>query len=494
MTSNKPNIIYILADDLGYGDLSCFNVESQISTPHLNDLANLGMRFTDAHSSSALCTPSRYSILTGRYNWRSKLKRGVVGGYTPSILEDDRTTVGDLLKKANYQTSLIGKWHLGLDWTTEGPLVEPQNFGEALGILYDQPIGKTPVDYGFDYFYGISASLDMPPYVFIENNRVEELPDKITEGKVGMQFWRKGPTAPNFFHEDVLERFTEKVMDIIDQRTEDPFFIFYSLTGPHTPILPREEFIGKSATNLYGDFVMMCDEMIGNIVQKLEEEDLTDDTIVIFASDNGAAPIINFEELEALGHFPSKHYRGAKADIYEGGHRIPMIVKWPNRIAANTLCDETVCLTDFIATISDLVEIPLEDSVGEDSVSNLPLWNESVVEVESRLGIVHHSDDGSLAIRKGSWKLETCPGSGGWSFPSTKEELIGLPPMQLYDLEKDPSETTNLYESNPDISLELLKLLEKYIKDGRSTNGEKQVNEMGNYWNEIEWIKQFDVR
>lgn len=489
MKKNQPNIIYILADDLGYGDLSCFNEESKIATPHLNSLAQSGMKFTDAHSTSALCTPSRYSILTGRYSWRSKLKRGVIGGYSPSIIEEERLTIGNILKQANYQTSFIGKWHLGLDWTCEGPLIEAENFGTTPGILYDKPIGKTPIAFGFDYFYGISASLDMPPYVYIENNRVVEVPNHTTAGERGMKYWRAGPTAPNFKHEEVLPHFTNKVIKKIDERDENPFFVFYSLTGPHTPILPSEEFLGKSKTNLYGDFLMMCDAMIGKIIEKLEREQLTENTIVIFASDNGAAPIIGFEALQELGHYPSGPYRGAKADIYEGGHRIPMIVKWPLKIKAGTTCDETVSLADFIATVSEIVAVPLEGTVGEDSLSQLPLWMDSNHLKNEQGTIVNHSDDGSLAIRQGDWKLITCPGSGGWSFPSEPEDLIGLPEMQLYHLGEDPEETVNCIDQNPEIKEELLLLLKNNIENGRTTPGDISENTGGNRWEAIRWIE-----
>lgn len=489
MTQKKPNILYILADDLGYGDLSCFNEDSKIDTPHLNQLARTGMKFTDAHSSSALCTPSRYSILTGRYNWRSRLKRGVIGGYSPSILEERHFTVGNLLKQANYQTSFIGKWHLGLDWVCDGPLIEAENFGTTPGIRYDQPIGRSPVMYGFDYFYGISASLDMPPYVYIENDYVVEQPDHVTVGESGMQFWREGPTAPSFKHADVLPHLTNKVLTQIEEKDENPFFIFYSLTGPHTPMLPSESFKGRSKTNLYGDFLMMCDAMVGRIIEKIEQAGLTEDTIIIFASDNGAAPVVNFSELEALGHFPSKEYRGAKADIYEGGHRIPMIVKWPRQIKAGATCHQTISLVDLIATLSDVVQVPLDERVGEDSLSNLSLWLEPEAEQRIHEAIVNHSDDGSLAIRQGNWKLITCPGSGGWSFPTKPEDLVGLPEMQLFNLKKDPAETTNILSEHPSKQRELLALLKKYIEDGRTTEGPVVENVGGNSWEEICWIK-----
>ncbi|MEB9892669.1 arylsulfatase, partial [Bacillus cereus] len=323
--SAHPNVIYILADDMGYGDISYLNPDSRIATPHLDRLGREGLIYTDAHSSSAVCTPSRYSILTGRYNWRSELKEGVLWGYSPSILEEGRMTVASLFKQAGYRTACYGKWHLGLDWHRTGPAAEDVDFS--------QPIRRGPVDAGFDEFYGISASLDMPPYVYIENNAVVQLPDRMTRSDDRKGFWREGPTAPDFRHEEVLPRLTEKVLERIERGSlagdGSPFFIYFPLPAPHTPILPAPEFVGRSGTNLYGDFVLMVDGVVGAIMRKLEECGIAENTVVLFTSDNGCSPSADYEELARCGHNPSCVFRGHKADIYEGGHRVPLLVRWP---------------------------------------------------------------------------------------------------------------------------------------------------------------------
>ncbi len=465
--SCRPNIIYILADDMGYGDVSCLNPESKINTPNIDKIANDGVLFTDAHSSSAVCTPSRYSIITGRYNWRSRLKNGVLGGYSPALIETGRLTAASMLKEKGYRTACIGKWHLGLDWSHTADVQEAPNYGVTEGIDYAAPIKNGPVDHGFEYFYGISASLDMPPYVYIENDRVSELPDHETQDS-GKRFWRKGPTAPNFKHEEVLPKLTEKVLITIDRWAEEPFFIYFPLPAPHTPILPTGDFIGKSNTNSYGDFVLMCDDAVGQVIKKLEEKNLTEDTIVIYTSDNGCSPMADFKELAAIGHNPSYQFRGHKADIYEGGHRIPLIVKWPAWIKPASVSDEAVCLTDFMATAADIVEYELPDDAAEDSISNLPVWLAGDYEKPLREAVVHHSVDGSFSVRKGYWKLEMCPGSGGWSDPKPGNEAPDAPKIQLYNLKDDIGEKKNVQDQYPNTVHELKTLLKKYIRDGRS--------------------------
>ncbi len=485
---SKPNIIYILADDMGYGDLSCLNEESQIRTPNFDKLAQEGMIFTDAHSSSAVCTPSRYSIITGRYNWRSRLKSSVLGGYSPALIEPERMTVASMLKEKSYQTACIGKWHLGLDWGRTSDEPEAAGYAVTEGIDYSAPIKNGPVDHGFDYFYGISASLDMPPYVYIENDRVSELPDHQTENH-GKKFWRKGPTAPNFKHEEVLPKLTKKVLDTIDDWWEEPFFIYFPLPAPHTPILPVGEFVGKSQTNSYGDFVLMCDDVVGQVMKKLEEKNLAEDTIVIYTSDNGCSPMADFEELAEYGHNPSYIFRGHKADIYEGGHRMPLLVKWPNMIKEGSVSDEPVCLTDLMATIADIVGYQLPDDAAEDSVSNLPVWVADSYNKPLREATVHHSVNGSFSLRKGKWKLEMCPGSGGWSDPKPGEEPERAPAIQLYDLEADISEKVNVYDKYPEVVEKMKTLLIKYIKEGRSTTGKPQENTGPDYWEQLYWMK-----
>ncbi|MBA2937695.1 arylsulfatase [Paenibacillus sp. CGMCC 1.16610] len=460
MKSKQPNIIYILADDMGYGDISYLNKNSKIHTVHFDRLAKEGIAFTDAHSSSAVCTPSRYSILTGRYNWRSSLKKGVLNGFSAPLIEDGRMTVASLLREQGYKTACIGKWHLGMEWAKVGDAESE--------VDYREPVQKGPISHGFDYYYGISASLDMPPYVYIENDRVTQLPDRITRNDDPVAYWREGATAPDFEHQQVLPKLTAKTLEWIEKCKDEPFFIYFPLPAPHTPILPSEAFVGQSGTNAYGDFVLMCDDVIGQIMNKLDELQLSDNTIVIYTSDNGCSPRANYEELAAFGHNPSYVFRGHKADIYEGGHRIPLIVKWPQRIQAGRLSDEPVCLTDLLATVAEIVEVTLPPDAGEDSVSNLPVWADQPYERPLREAIVHHSIQGAFSIRQGNWKLELCPGSGGWSYPKPGEEPEGSPQYQLYDLSTDIGETNNLVDAYPEIVQAMKLVLERYQESGRS--------------------------
>lgn len=481
----KPNIIYILADDMGYGDVSALNEEAQWETPNLDQLAEEGIYYSDAHSSSSVCTPSRYSILTGRYNWRSKLKEGVYDGYSPHLIEEGRKTVGSILKEQGYQTASVGKWHLGMDWKKNGP--------DHADVDFKKPILNGPNAFGFDYFYGISASLDMPPYVYIENDRVPNQPDRITGQSAKespMGWWRKGPTGSDFKHEDVLPHLTNKVLDYLDQRDDDnPFFMYFSLPSPHTPILPSPEFQGKSGTNAYGDFVLMTDDVVGQVLNKLDEKGMKDNTIVIFTSDNGCSPQANFEELKSFGHNPSYIFRGHKADIFEGGHRVPLLVRWPEMIEPNQITTEPVCLTDLMATAAEITGYKIADYEAEDSVSHLPLWKNKLTS-PLREALVHHSIDGAFSIRKDEWKLELCPGSGGWSDPVPGTEKEDDPKFQLYNLKTDVGETVNLVNQYPAKVEELKHLLTKYIKNGRSTLGTPQENVSADPWPGLEWLEQ----
>lgn len=489
MATKRPNLIYIFADDMGYGDVSYLNEDSQIETPNLDRLGREGLVCRDAHSSSAVCTPSRYSLLTGRYNWRSRLKQGVCLGHSQPLLEEGRTTVASYLQAQGYHTACFGKWHLGLGWSLPDP-------DEEEAIDFEQPISGGPCDVGFDTFFGIPASLDMEPYVYVQDRRVTALPTGHTEGRRGKEFWRPGPIAPDFRHEEVLPKLTEKVISHIERRAEEdtPFFVYFPLPAPHTPILPSPEFRGKSGTNAYGDFVLQVDDVVGQVLTILEKYGLDRETILIFSSDNGCSPTADFEELAAVGHHPSYVFRGHKADIYEGGHRIPLLVRWPDGIEAGTVSDETVCLSDLLATMADLLEAPLADDAGEDSVSNLPIWQGSVGDEPVREATVHHSFNGSFSIRQGSWKLELCPGSGGWSSPKPgTDEVVGLPRMQLYNLDEDIGERRNRFEEEPEIAERLQTLLTRYVKEGRSTPGEPQPNSGGSWWPHLHWIGEQEL-
>lgn len=468
---SKPNIIYILADDLGYGDLTCLNPESKIKTSNIDQLAAEGIRFTDAHSGSSVCTPTRYGIMTGRYSWRSALKEGVTWTNDKHIIPADRLTVASLLKSKNYATACVGKWHLGLDWQVD----------DDGNMLWDLPISNGPNSNGFDYFFGIKASLDIPPYFYIENNQITASTiDSIEFSPPPTKFWRAGPIGNDFEMEEVLPTLMSKSVNFIKEQADnqDPFFLYFPLPAPHTPIIPTEEFLGKSNTNVYGDFVYMVDHVVGEVMRALEETGQADNTLIIFTDDNGCSPNAGFEELEALGHDPSYEYRGHKADIYEGGNRVPFIARWPGKIKAGSSSSEIICLTDFMSTVADIVDYDLPSNAAEDSYSILPVMLGESYEKPLREATIHHSVNGSFAIRQDDWKLIFCPGSGGWSYPVPDTAFaMNLPPVQLYNLKDDIAEQNNLQGIEKDKVEDLTILAEEYIKRGRSTPGPDQTNE-----------------
>jgi arylsulfatase A-like enzyme len=485
----KPNILYILADDLGYGDVRCLNPRGKIPTPNLDRLAAAGMIFTDAHSSSAVCTPTRYGLLTGRYNWRSRLKNGVQGGLSPPLIEPGRLTVPTFLQRNGYHTACIGKWHLGMDWPRR-PDTPPFDDGiekgpEGWRVNFSQPIARGPNSVGFDYFFGIAASLDMVPYTFIENDRVTDIPSRdnafpMMHGRTN-RLTRRGPAAAGFEAAGVLPALTRKAVEYIERRAADarsgrPFFLYLPLNAPHTPIVPTKEWQDRSGLNPYADFVMQTDAGVGTVLDTLERLGLAINTLVIFASDNGCSPEAKFEELLASGHHPSARFRGAKADIFEGGHRVPFLVRWPGHVKASSTSDQLICLNDLFATCADILGQKLPDDAAEDSVSILPAL-EGRVHTPLREALVHHSINGSFAIRQGQWKLELCPDSGGWSAPRPgSAAAMGLPGVQLYDLSRDVGETNNVQAAHPEVVARLTRLLEKYVADGRSTPGAAQPN------------------
>jgi arylsulfatase A len=477
-----PNIVYIIADDMGYGDVSCLNPDSKISTPNMDRLASEGMIFTDAHSGSAVCTPTRYGILTGRYCWRSRLESGVLWGYSRALIPRSRMTVASLLKQHGYSTACIGKWHLGWDWATkDGHVFSDRSDETGESVDYGQPIAAGPIELGFDCFFGIPASLDMLPYVYVENDRVLESPTETIAGMEGRRFYRGGPAAPGFKHEEVLPKCTTRAVQFIENHANTcsgaPFFLYFPLSAPHTPILPTQDFKGRSGIGPYGDFVVQCDWTIGQIMQALDRHGMRENTLFIVTSDNGCSPMADFADLAQKGHQPSYHFRGYKADIFEGGHRIPFIVRWPGKVQPGSVCDDTICLTDLLATVAAILDFDLPENAGEDSVSILPdLFGKATGPV--REATVHHSINGSFSIRQGNWKLELCPGSGGWSYPQPAEaENLDLPRFQLYDLSEDIGERNNVIDRYPEIVEQLTELLIKYVNDGRSTPGLPQKND-----------------
>jgi arylsulfatase A len=483
--ADKPNIIFILCDDLGYGDVKCLNPEGKIATPNFDKLAAEGMKFTDAHSGSSVCTPTRYGVVTGRYAWRSKLQSSVLGGLSPRLIEQGRMTVASMLKEQGYSTHCVGKWHLGMDWVRKGEVTELgiESAAQVNNVDYTKPIANGPTSVGFDTYFGISASLDMVPYCFIENDHVVANPTETMKlamnGSGGkMSFTREGPGSPGFRGEDVLPSLTKRAVTIINEKAKkgDPFFIYMPLNSPHTPILPSEKWQGKSGISLYADFVMETDDAIGQVMRATEDAGIAKDTLIIVTSDNGCSPQANFPELIAKGHNPSGVMRGHKADIFDGGHRVPFIVRWPAKVKGGQTTSQLTCLTDFTATAAEIVGAKLPDNAAEDSFSFLPvLLGESGKPL--RQSVIHHSINGSFALREGDWKIELCAGSGGWSDPrpgSPGEK--GLPDTQLYNLKDDIAEKDNLQSSEPALVAKMSAELEQIVTSGRSTPGAPQKN------------------
>ncbi|MEP2775006.1 MAG: arylsulfatase [Luteolibacter sp.] len=467
-TNTPPNIIYILADDLGYGDVQVLNPErGKIATPHMDKLAAEGMIFTDAHSSSSVCTPTRYGIITGRYNWRSKMQAGVLSGFSKPLIDSERLTVAGFLKEQGYSTACIGKWHIGMNLpSADGKPIVGKS---AKNVDWKGTITGGPVDLGFDYYYGIAASLDMPPYIWIENDHF--VGECTVEKEPHPQ--RKGPAHVDFEVIDVLPETGNKTVEYINEhKDKGPFFAYVAFTAPHTPTVPGKEWQGKSGITPYADFVMHTDAVIGQIADAVDAAGIADNTMIIVTSDNGCSKAAPITDLIAKGHYPSAQFRGSKSDLWDGGHRVPFLVRWPAGIKAGSISHETICLTDLMATCADLTGAKLPDTAGEDSVSFLPALGGKPIE-SARKGVIHHSIGGKFAYREGKWKLLLASDSGGW----TKEKMPKGTVAQLYDMEADPGETTNLYDSNPEVVERLMKQLESDVARGRSTAGVDQKND-----------------
>ena len=481
LAAARPNILVILTDDQGYGDMGAYNPAGKIPTPHLDRFAAEGLRFTDGHTTSGVCTPSRYSLLTGRYHWRTRLQNGVLGGWSPPLIAADRLTVAGLLKQQGYRTACFGKWHLGLGWATKdgaaakaGDAIDPVD--GAIGRFdYARPIKDGPLDHGFDTFFGISASLDMPPFVWIKDRRATELPTATKK------WLRAGPAGPKFEAIDVLPTLADQVIAYLGAQAAEaqaghPFFAYVALPAPHTPIVPTKEWQGQSGLNAYADYVREVDAETGRILAALAKEGLARDTLVIFTSDNGCSPAADIDELIAKGHHPSGPLRGHKADLFEGGHRVPFVVRWP-AVVRPGVAAQLVSQVDFLATFAELTGATLPANAGEDSVSFLSVLRDAAA-AAPRTSLVSQSINGSFAYREGNWKLALCRGSGGWSAPKPgSAEEAKLPEFQLYDLAQDLGETRNLLAAEPERAAKLRAALEATIAQGRSTPGPAQTND-----------------
>jgi arylsulfatase A-like enzyme len=457
----KPNILFILADDLGYGDPACFNPQSKIRTPNMDRLAREGIRFMDAHAPGSTCIPSRYGLLTGRYPFRASHLVPSKG----ALIEAGRATIASVLRENGYATAMVGKWHLGF----EG--------GDAFDGT--KPLRGGPVDHGFDTFFGQHASLDIPPYFFIENDRcVNGGPTGLIEANnspdwspIQGAFWRKGGIAPGFKLEDVLSIYTRKTIEYLQQRGKasdgKPFFCYLALTAPHTPWLPTESFKGKSACGMYGDWVEQLDGAVGNVLDALDRAALTDNTLVIFTSDNG--PVWYQENKEKFGHSAVGILRGMKGDAWEGGHRMPFMARWPGKIKAGSSSGETICFTDMLKTFATIVGAKLPSGAGEDSYNILPALLNEKYDPPLRGATVLGPSKKNLTIWHGGWKLIPFLGSGGFSKPSKVDPKPGEVAGQLYNLNDDIGETKNVFAEHPERVKALTELLEK-IRAGQKSS------------------------
>jgi arylsulfatase A-like enzyme len=485
--TDPPNIVYILADDMGYGDVSIYNPESKVNTPGIDSLATQSMRFTDMHAPSSVCTPSRYGILTGDYCWRSRLPQGVLSGYGQPLIEPDQPTVASLLRNNNYTTAVIGKWHLGLGWVVkpghESALKVSQDNSAGVTMVRDMnpddiDFTKPPTDgprtHGFDYSYILPASLDMEPYCYLQNDTLTAPLSATTKGNevnprdspnyATGAFWRPGLMSPDFDFNNVLPHFTEKAVNYIKTQSKStkPFFLYFAMPSPHTPWLPSKEFVGKSKAGAYGDYVMEVDAMVSRVLDAIEESGKASNTIVIFTSDNG--PYWRPQYVEKYNHHAAYIYRGMKADVWEGGHRVPFIVRWPGRIGRNTVSNITATLANLTATCAELVgaEVPAESAL--DSYSILPVLLQRSDSLSAQKVILNESSNGLFAVRQGDWKLIDGLGSGGFSKPVSEQPKPGEAKGQLYNLRLDPSETKNLYLSEPKRIEELSRAMDSIRK------------------------------
>ena len=476
----RPNVVVIYTDDQGYGDASCLNEDAKFQTPNIDRLAREGMTFADGHCSDTVCTPSRYGLLTGRYSWRTELKRGVFGAERECLIEDGRMTLASMLHDNGYATAMVGKWHLGMDF----PGTDAKNRD------WSQPVRDMPLDKGFDYFWGIPASMNYGVLAWFDGRHAAVPPTLFTRKKpnaIAISDYRIMPpyedtavrpndleTAPDFVDSECLTRFTDKAINWVQGKAEaarggKPFFLYLPYTSPHKPVIPIDRFQGKSAAGAYGDFMLETDWHIGRLLQLLDDERLTDNTLVFFSSDNG--PETTFaERIKRFAHHSAGPYREGKRSIYEGGHRVPFIVRWPSHIKPGSRCDVTVCQTDLLATLAEINETELPVNAGEDSISFLPSL---LGQVHERPAVIHHAANGRFAVRDGQWKLVM-----QW-----KNQ-----PQELYELDIDPTESNDARMSHRDLAARLQRTITDIVRNGRSSPGAAQKNDV-DWWADLAWLK-----
>ena len=466
--ADRPNIVVILADDMGFGDVHTLNPDSRIPTPNLDQLAADGMTFTDAHTPSAVCTPTRYGLVTGRYCWRTRLKSGVLNGYGEPLISQGRQTIADFLSGQGYHTGIVGKWHLGLGFAKNRKEFD-----------FSQPVSDGPHTHGFAFSHVIPASLDFPPYVYIRDGAITQFPN-IAQAAVGFpKFLRKGERSPDLVMEAVLDDLAQQAGDFVarESQQDSPFFLYVPLTAPHKPVWPHPRFVGSTDLGPYGDFVSQVDSTVGDILGSIDKAGVRDNTLVIYTSDNGSfmrrstdPDFVDHvldetvQEYRETHHTANGPFRGTKADIFEAGHHVPFFARWPGRIESGSSCAQTICLTDVFRTTADLIDAEPEAEAAPDSFSLWPLMQGRTWD-EPRAPVVHHSVGGMFAIRDGKWKLILGNGSGGRAQPRGKPFEK---PYQLYNLSTDIAEAADLIDERPEIAERLTQQLQTIRDSGRS--------------------------
>ncbi len=471
---DRPNIVILYADDMGVADVSYGDPNAKIQTPNIDRLAAGGMTFTDGHSSSGICTPSRFAMLTGQHHWRRF--HGIAQAYDGSVFEPDDFTIAKMFKSKGYRTAAFGKWHLGWDFDAiRKPGVEKKDWIKADSYDWTKRFPGGPIEQGFDRYFG-DGTINFPPYCWIENDRFVTIPTQPvikSEPLAGGGTFRPGPMAESWNPYDILPTMTEKTVEwISEQSSDEPFFVYLAFNSPHYPIVPNKEFHGKSEAGYYGDFVIETDAMVGKVLNALKEGGFAENTLVIFSADNGAENHA-FERLEEFDQWSSGAFRGVKRDIYEGGHRVPFTVRWPGQIEAGSVSDEVVSQVDLAATFATIVDYPLGREVAIDSYNLLPVLTGADYDRPLRTATVQNTSAGKFALRQGDWVLiDTSSGAAqkeknGYLQRFGLDAYGGDNPGLLFNLKEDPRQSKNLFADYPEKVASMRSLLNRYIEGER---------------------------
>ncbi len=486
--ADKPNILFILADDLGYGDVACYNPDSRIPTPNLDKLASEGMKFTDAHSPSTVCTPTRYSILTGRMAFRTGMRSVFTGVGGPCLIDKERLTLPQMLRDQGYATACFGKWHIGMSFfDQDGKRIKDGGLKGVQRIDYSRTIPDGPVDRGFDQFFGtVCCPTTDWIYAYVDGNRIPVPPTKILDRSKLPQHpyandCRIGMVAENFNHEEVDLVFLDKSKKFLERHVKNhpdkPFFLYHSMQAVHLPSLAADAFKGKTKAGPHGDFIFEMDYIVGDLLKTLERLGVAENTLVIFASDNGpeVPTVLNMRKTHQ--HDGARPWRGVKRDQWEGGHRTPFIVRWPGKVKMGTTSHQLTSLTDVMATCAGITGAKLPDDAAEDSYNMLPVLLGEQVDKPVRRFVLQQTMSLAMSIRDGQWKYLDHKGSGGHNYnrtgpwgmkPYALADTDPDAPGQLYNLEVDPGETTNLFSQHPETVKRMKAQLEAFKTSGRS--------------------------